>query len=415
MFGKAFRLPFRLAGIPLYVDVSFLVVLPVMALGATQYLDRLVRLPMLGLDPEAFRGPVALLLGLFSAIGLFCSVILHELGHSIVAIRYGVKVRRITLWFLGGVAEFEEMPRQRGAEAVVAIAGPLVSFALAALFWLLTSAIVPHRAQSAWLVCFYLASVNLMLGLFNLIPAMPMDGGRILRSLLAMRMPRARATMIAGNVAKVIAIGLGVFGLFYNWWLILLAVFIFTAVRSETQQDVVTDLLKDLGVADLMTRNVVTVPASMTLGELSTYVISQHHQSFPVVDDQGRLIGTVGIETMRRARPDTPIWQVMSSQIQTVSEHASALDAFGRMARTESPRLVVLDDGGQMVGIISQADLMRAIQVRLSGFQAVNAPPPTPVQAQRVAIFSRSPTVGPSGYTEAHDADRDSERYARPL
>src|SRR3954469_11186292 len=135
MFRKAFRLPFRLAGIPLYLDISFLIVLPLMVWLTTQNLGAMVRHPTAPVASGLFRGPAALLLGVVAVAGLFASVVLHELGHSLTARRYGVHVRRITLWFLGGVAEFEEMPRQRGAEAVVAIAGPIVSFALAGLFW----------------------------------------------------------------------------------------------------------------------------------------------------------------------------------------------------------------------------------------------------------------------------------------
>src|SRR5688572_20252605 len=201
MNQRAFRLPFTLAGIPLYVDLSFLIILPLMIWLITRNIVTIVRFGNTGIDPSVVAGGIMpLALGLAGALGLFTCVVLHELGHSITARRYGVNVRRITLWFLGGVAEFEEMPRQRGAEAVVAIAGPIVSFALAAVFWGLTL-VVPPAAGAVWLVCFYLMAVNLMLAIFNLIPAMPMDGGRILRSLLALKLPYAKATSIAGTVA----------------------------------------------------------------------------------------------------------------------------------------------------------------------------------------------------------------------
>src|SRR2546423_12754714 len=107
------------------------------------------------------------------------------------------------------------MPRQRGAEAVVGIAGPIVSFVLALMFCSL-AILIPRSIPSVWIIAYYLAVINLMLGLFNLLPALPMDGGRILRSLLALKMPHARATLIAGNVSKVLAIGLGIYGLFFK-------------------------------------------------------------------------------------------------------------------------------------------------------------------------------------------------------
>jgi Zn-dependent protease len=420
MFRNGFRLPLRLAGISLYVDVSFLLILPLMVWLTAQNLLAVVQMPQFRLDPSAFQGLMPLGLGLIAVLGLFTSVVLHELGHSLTAMWYGVKVRRITLWFLGGVAEFEEMPRQRGAEAVVAIAGPIVSFALAALFWGLTL-VVPRTQPATWLIMWYLGFVNGMLGLFNLLPALPLDGGRILRSLLALRMPHVRATAISGNIAKVIAVGLGVFGLFNNWWLILMAFFIFNAVTSETRFSVVSDLLKGIRVGDLMNRDVKTVPAGMPVGYLSGHILAERHHSFPVVDDQGRLLGTVGMEELRGAHPDAPVWQVMTSQVPTIGEDADALDAYKRMSLAESPRLIVTDGLGAMIGLLTHADINRAIQVRQMGFQVAGAPaagqPVTPVSVHRVpppTAFSPYPPVSPFGYTRAH-APRDPERHARPL
>jgi Zn-dependent protease len=423
MFRNAFRLPFRLAGIPLYLDISFLIVLPLMIWLTAQNLSSMVHYRGVEVGQAALHGPLALLLGLVAVVGLFASVVLHELGHSLTARRYGVHVRRITLWFLGGVAEFEEMPRQRGAEAVVAIAGPLVSFALAGIFWAVTAFAPLDAVPYARLVTGYLYVINLMLGLFNLLPAMPMDGGRILRSLLAMRLGMPRATVIASNVAKVIAIGMGVLGLMGNLWLILLAFFVWSGARAEAQQEVVTDLLKDLRVGDLMNRDVRTVPAAMPVGELTRWIVAQHHQSFPVVDDTGRVIGTVGVEQLRGAHPEMPVWQAMATQVHTIPQTAGALDAFRLMARLDAPRLVVLGDDGRMVGIVSQADLARAIQVRMMGFQVAStneaAGPPIPVQVQRVGpaappSYGTSPQQAGFGYTNG-DAPRDPQRYARPL
>jgi CBS-domain-containing membrane protein len=170
-------------------------------------------------------------------------------------------------------------------------------------------------------------------------------------------------------------------------------------------------------VGDLMNRDVRSVPAGMPAGELSRLIVAQHHQSFPVVDDLGRLIGTVGLEQLRGAHPEMPVWQAMTTQIHSIPQHAGALDAFRVMGRLEAARLIVLDEVGRMVGIISQADLMRAVQVRMMGFQVAN---PVQVQVQRApspaaaAGFSPSQPVAGFGYTHA-DAPRDPERYARPL
>jgi len=394
MFGTSFKLPFKLAGIPLYLHLSFLLVLPLMIWASASNIALLVHQPRFGLDldPAAFHGWISTLLGFIAVIGLFASVVLHELGHSLVARRYGVKVRRITLWFLGGVAEFEEMPRQRGAEAVVGIAGPIVSFVLAILFTA-AAILIPRTIPSVWIIVYYLAFINFMLGLFNLLPALPMDGGRILRSLLALKMPHARATLIAGNVARVLAIGLGIYGLFFNWWMIMLAFFIFTAVRRETDQSVVVDLLQGVWVSEVMTRDVTTVPASVTVGQLSDYMLTHHLLGFPVVDQQGRLIGTVGVEQLQNAHPDAPIWQVMSSQILTIAENATALEAFTQMSQHNFARLIVMNEAGQIAGIITKSDLIRVIQVRMAHQQMVQ---PQQVYVQRPP-FTRYPPSAPVG------------------
>jgi Zn-dependent protease/predicted transcriptional regulator len=413
MFRSSIRLPFRLAGIPLYLHFSFLLILPLMVWATTQNLAVLVHQPRyhLNLNSAAFHGWYAGVLGFIAVIGLFVSVVLHELGHSLVARRYGVKVRRITLWFLGGVAEFEEMPQQRGAEAVVGIAGPIVSFLLAAICIGLTL-FIPRTYPAIWIVVGYLGAINLMLGLFNLLPALPMDGGRILRSLLALKMPHARATLIAGNVAKVMAIGLAIYGLIFNLWMIVLALFIFTSVKRETQQTVVTDLLQGLRVADLMNRDVKSVPAGMTVDQLSRHILAEHHVGFPVIDEQGRLIGTIGVEQLQNVHPDTPIWQVMNTQILSVPETTSAVAALKLMGQNDAARLIILNDAGQMSGILTRNDLMRAVQVRMTNLQpAGQSPAPNYVQPP---LFPPYPPPAPLGYTDLN-APRDPQRHARPL
>src|SRR5690606_16741322 len=153
-----------------------------------------------------------LVLGLIAAVGLFIGVVLHELGHAVTARLYGVKVESITLWFLGGVARFEDMPRQPGGEAGVGAAGPPVSVILAGLCWLIAGAL-PSAMIATGFVFSYLAMLNIVIAVFNLIPALPLDGGRILRSLLALKMSHIRATQISGVISKVFAVVIGIMGL----------------------------------------------------------------------------------------------------------------------------------------------------------------------------------------------------------
>jgi Zn-dependent protease len=322
--SKPFRTGLRLAGIPLYVDITFLVILPL-----TVYLIASQIPPLLG---QADIGVTAIALGALCAVGLFTSVILHELGHSIVARWYGVRVRRIILWLLGGVAEFEEMPRQRGAEAVVGIAGPIVSFILGAAL-LIAYFAVKATAPITSTILGYLAGMNIMLGLFNLIPALPLDGGRILRSLLALGMPHYRATVISSRVAKVMAVLMGLAGIFlHSYSLILIAFFVFMASNRETEQSMAMDLLGSVRVRDLMNRSVIP-------------------QFLP---------------------------------IPPIHENATALEAFRVLGEAGAPWVGVINDYGQVTGIIGRSDLMRIVMGMPPAPQ-----PTTDAPAQRVEVRRR--------------------------
>ncbi len=369
MFGKTFRLPFRLLGIPLFLDITFLIILPIMAWMIGRNLLRYatfegeVGFPID--NPERLtHGFFPYLLGLIAAILLFVSVVLHELGHALTARRYGVRTRSITLWILGGVAQLEEIPQQRGAEAVVAIAGPIVSVLLAVFFGLLAY-LFPASWGAARLISFYLAQVNIVLAVFNLLPALPLDGGRILRSLLALRMPQLQATQVSAAIGKFIAIGLGLLGFIsLNFWLILIAFFIYTASGAETEQAYVSRALKGIGVRDLMTRDVVAVPPDLTVGQLTQRMFAEHHLGFPVMTDS-QVLGVVTINQLRGVSPETPIAEIMSREFPTIPEHASALDAFTTMSRHNFGRLIVTNGAGAMVGLVTKTDLMHAIQLRL--------------------------------------------------
>jgi Zn-dependent protease len=169
-------------------------------------------------------------------VGVFASVVLHELGHALTARGFGVRTRRILLLPIGGMAQLEGMPRRPKAELLVALAGPAVSFLVAAVLSLATTLLAAVPGFTGSLAGVFMASLmwaNLMLGLFNLVPAFPMDGGRALRAYLATRMPRLRATEIAVQVGKVAAVGLGLFGLFANPWLVVIAAFIWFAAGAE--------------------------------------------------------------------------------------------------------------------------------------------------------------------------------------
>jgi Zn-dependent protease/predicted transcriptional regulator len=383
MFGRAIRLPFNLLGIPLLLDWSFLIILPLLAYIIGRQIGLIA--PQLGIEEAQVLtlGWWPYLLGLIAALGLFVSVVLHELGHSVTARLYGVKVRSITLWFLGGVAQFEEMPRQRGAEAVVAIAGPLVSFALAGLCWA-AMGFIPRDAIATRFVFGYLVFANFIVAVFNLIPALPLDGGRILRSVLALFMPHLKATRISGAISKVFAIALGVIGLFsLNFFFILIAIFIYMAVNAETSTSQMESLLRGMLVRDLMNPQVKTVGPDLRVADLMQRMLNERHLGFPVVDEAGRVAGLVDIDSVQGHDSDAPITQIMQRDVPTIDQDARAVDLFRLMAREGYGRLIALDGDGRMAGIITKTDLMRVIQLRSVVADITSASQFPPVNSDR--------------------------------
>jgi Zn-dependent protease/predicted transcriptional regulator len=375
MFRKAYRLPFRLLGIPIFIDVTFLIVLPLFAWMIARQVGFWAAQVGVADHASLHRPWVPLALGLLGALGLFLSILVHELGHSVTARLYGVKVKRITLWLLGGMAQFDEMPRQRGAEAIVAIVGPLVSIAVGLLCWAALG-LLPEGAVATRFVLSYLRSANLILAIFNMIPALPLDGGRVLRSLLALRLPHLRATQVAANVGKLLAIVLGLLGLLSgNFMLIAVAFFVYVAGNAEVRDSLVTEMLSGVSVGDVMTRQVRTVPPDMTLDELARTMVREHQQGFVVVDPATqRVSGMVSMEDLqdpsRLRQPlgaDPRVADVMQSPVCVVPQEAPALEAMHRMSRSQCARLAVVDGQGNMVGVVTRNDIMRAIEMRTMG------------------------------------------------
>lgn len=359
-----FQLPFRIMGIPIKLNISFLIFLPVLAWLIGRQLDFYVDLLNLGINTELVGGGAETFgLGLIAALGLFIGVTLHELGHSFLAIRYGVKIESITLHVLGGVAQLEEIPSRPGEEAKMALAGPATSFVLGGLFWLLLMVVDPVGTLPRFTLGF-LFYVNIAVGIFNLIPALPLDGGRVLRSVISLKKSHFQATKIATRVSKFLAALIGFYGLLnLNIFLLVIAFYIYVGVTSEYQNVILERALKGLTTGDLMTKDVVTVSEDTRVAELKETMLKVRHLGYPVLSKEG-VVGIVTLEDMQKADdPDKTIKSILTSEVITIEKNEPASEAFHRITQNEIGRLVVTDKAGNMVGIITRTDIVNAIKV----------------------------------------------------
>lgn len=359
MLQRGFPL-FRILGIPLYLDFSFLLMLPLLAFLIGSNLPVYLELFGLPQDPSLLQGILPFLLGLSAALGLFASVLFHELGHALVARRFGIETKRITLWLLGGVAQMERIPREPKKELWIALAGPAVSFALALFFRL-----VQAESGALGFLTHYLALVNLMLGLFNLLPALPLDGGRVYRALLAMRKPYLQATRQALALSQAVGWALGLFGLVvFNPFLVLIAFFVYMASRAEVEATLLAQALSGLKAKDLMTPNPLVIPPELTVQEVLELALAHKVSGFPVVVE-GRVLGVVGLEGLEGANPLAPVAHYLKEPL-ILSPEEDALTALERMAERGYVRALVME-GDQLLGILSKTDLLRAFQIRVLG------------------------------------------------
>jgi Zn-dependent protease len=361
---------FRLFGIPVRVDVSWLLIVALLTWTLAQTFQ---------LAQPNLPGYVVWLMGIGTALAFFLCLLLHEFGHALVARKLNIPVRGITLFLFGGVAEIEE-PRSAGREFAMAIAGPIVSAVLAAGLGLLAAV----GLYAGWqppvvLVLTYLAYINTAVLVFNLIPAFPLDGGRILRSILwAVTGRLRRATYWASLTGQAFAwllIGLGVVQLFAGnflggIWLGLIGLFLSNAAQGSYQALLVRQGLEGEPVRRFMNPDPMVVPPSLDLRSwVEDHVYRHHFKAYPVVTD-GRLVGVIHTGMLAqypRATWDShTVGEVMRTDLQRVSidPDADALQALERMQQTGASRLLVTE-GGRLHGIVSLKDLLRFLELKL--------------------------------------------------
>ena len=303
---------------------------------------------------------------------LFSCVVAHEFGHIFMARRFGVSTPTVTLLPIGGVAQLERIPEKPSEEFLVAIAGPLVNVVIAAILILVFGARLDtanlvgldHTAAS---MIDRLAIVNLFLVAFNIIPAFPMDGGRVLRAALASRMGYVRATEIAATIGQFVAFALGFFGLFGNPLLIFIAIFVYLAAASESHLVAVRAMSKGVPVtAGMMTRFATLTPDSH-IDEAVQMLLQTSQGEFPVVDAQSKPAGLLGrnelIMALKERGPDARVGDAMTPDIPAISNRACLDEAFQLLQQKQAPAVAVVDSEGQLVGLVTSETIGEMIML----------------------------------------------------
>ena len=320
----------------------------------------------------AGRDPAGAAMGVVFILSLFGCVLLHELGHALAARRYGVATRDITLLPIGGVARLERIPRNPTQELVIALAGPAVNvvIALVILVGLLAaygSGITNRVAELQSNFFLQLMAVNIFLVVFNMIPAFPMDGGRVLRALLARKLDYARATALAARVGQGIAVALGLAGLFplNNPMLLLVAVFVFFGARAEANMVQVTSSLSGMQVQDAMMTNFRVLRADDALGLAAEELIHGSQQDFPVVDDNqvvGLLTRDDLVAALGAGGASRRVGEVMRPNCSVVSA-TDQLEKPYEILRAENCSTVPVVREGHLVGMITLENILEWVMI----------------------------------------------------
>lgn len=361
----------RIWDIPIRVNISLLVFLPILAylIGSGEqiavYADVIETLAPVTLDAADLAGQ-RWLVGILAALGLFVSVGIHELGHSWTAMRYGIKTESITLWILGGLASFSEMPKEWNREFWIAVAGPITSFLVAAVCLAGITA-VPASAPVLVFVVGWLAVTNVVLAVFNLLPAFPMDGGRVLRAILASWLPYTSATRIAARIGTIFAVLFAVVGVIaFSPILLLLAFFIYGAATSESQMVILADLLDDLTVGDLLVETD-PVDDDDTLEDLFPRLLSARRTDLPVVDTSGTIVGVVTAQAMQRVDTadyaTTRVSDLLTTDAPRLDAETGAFDALIELSQSGAD-VALIEREGRVVGIVSRSDFTAALDLR---------------------------------------------------
>ncbi len=345
----------RFAGIDVYVHATFLMLLVWMAVS--YYLPR--------------QSVADVVNGLAFILALFAIVLLHEFGHALTARRFGIRTRDVTLLPIGGVARLERMPEDPKQELLVALAGPAVNVVLAGILLLV---LVPTAALEAVhelrLVGGHFLSkllwINVSLAAFNLVPAFPMDGGRVLRALLAMRMDYVRATQVAATVGQSLAFVFGLIGLFYNPFLMFIALFVWMGAASEASMVQIKSALGGIPVSKAMITDFRSLRPTDSLEQAIEHVLAGFQQDFPVLE-QGRLVGVLTrgdlLKNLAQKGRQAHVVEAMNERFETADPSEMLEIALARLQSCHCRTLPVLRNG-DLVGVLTMDNVGEFLMIQ---------------------------------------------------
>lgn len=348
----------RIAGISVYVHATFLIL--VIWLAVNQYLES--------------RSTAAMLGTVGFVLLLFLIIVLHELGHALAARRYGIETQDITLLPIGGVARLNRIPEDPRQELVVAIAGPLVNMVIAAgLFIGILISGGPGRVLDIGNLLSQLLVLNVWLAFFNLLPAFPMDGGRVLRALLALRLSRVRATELAVGVGHLMALVFGAAGLFglrplfdSNPFLVFIALFIWVGADAELQQVRMQAVFHGVRVREVMAREFDSFSGGALLEDVARTLVPGFQGDFPVMED-GRLVGFISVDGVAKGisvgGPKAPAGDYAEREF-AVARPDDWLEDVLNSWKPGISQVVAVIDGGRLVGIVTPANIGEHLMIR---------------------------------------------------
>jgi Zn-dependent protease len=372
MTGRTIRIA-RIAGIPVGISPLWLVIVALItwSLAVGYYPDRV----------EGISSGGAYLLGFASALLLFASVLAHEFGHALVARGRGVEVEEIDLWLLGGVAKMGDNPHEAGDELRFAIAGPLVTLCVAAGFGALALGLPSSAPESLRALVTYQAEVNLLILGFNLLPAFPLDGGRVARSLIWLRTgDRRRATSIASMLGRGFGyslIGLGLLGVLNGLpgglWFVIIGFFLAAAARAELAEEEIEETFQGVRARELMSAPAISLPADLTLAQAVQDHVGRHRfTAFPVIDPGGRVEGLLSLDAIARTPPAQRGVRSTGEASDrdpglVIREDEDVTALLHRPAFIRTGRAVVVDPAQRPVGMVSVTDVQRAVRAAQLG------------------------------------------------